>query len=157
MQRSVPAPGQSQGDRDVLKPPDRLPASASLPELVAKAFAALASAEKFRNFADEFDGAYYEIWNYKNNSLPTPLAGDAPPALLWAAHGKNNIGYFFPAFGMKRQLTLWTSDNGRYAGENLGWLYKIEGGPQMCAIQPAEVDLRTGKIRKTGVLQLPLE
>jgi hypothetical protein len=131
--------------------------SLSFEEFVEGASAALSSAASFDDFTARFNGAGYDRWDAVEGSAPSPRGGAASQALLWVAHYPNNVGYVFPSFGMQKQLTLWTSDNGRYADERLGWMFTIENGPRMRAVQPAEVDLRTGKISKIGILQLPLE
>jgi hypothetical protein len=154
IQQAVQSVGEGHREREAIEERQR---SANFLDFVAEASAALSSAASFDAFAARYEGAGYEIWDGEGREPPTPLGGHASQALLWVAHDRNDVGYVFPGYGMLRQLTLLTSDNGRYADERLGRIFKIENGPRMRAVQPAEVDLRTGKIRKMGVLQLPLE
>jgi hypothetical protein len=127
-------------------------------QMIAEASEALHSAAKFDAFAERWSAYGCELWTPGAGSGPLRSDGPASRAdLCLILSTEPGLAYALPAFGLVRQLTYLTSDNGRPAQERLGALFAVRRGRHFRPLCAAELDPQTGALRARGELELPLD
>lgn len=143
--------------RSPVEPPPTQPAprqQATWSDFCDEAAKALTSAAAFNAFAERYRiGHGYTL--EASGPPPVPVNGLADRADVYIlAHPHERS--VFPAFNLRRGQGLLTSDAGRAAEARLGWLFSIEPGPDLRAIEPAILELNGWTVRQKGRLSLPL-
>jgi len=160
--------GSSEGGKVDPRPLDTASSEASTSDVVAptarstpptledfyeEAGGALASANTFVTFAEKYRGQGFVL--EPDRPTPSPASGSADRAdiYLLTVEGYRLV---LPGFNLRRGQGLLTSDAGRAAEARLGWLFEIETGPELRAIEAARVDLGDWTVRRKGRLSIPL-
>ena len=140
----------------VMEAPAAPPPSTREPTLVdihEDAARALGSANAFNAFAERFQGQGYTLEG--GGPTPLPVGGTADKADIYLLPGAG-FRLAIPGFNLRRAQGLLTSDAGRAAEARLGWLFDIEPGPELRAVQGATVETEAWTVRHKGRLSIPL-
>lgn len=129
------------------------PRAEAAPSVLEAALRALESANSCNRFADEWKATGFGIDGDGSPSQEPTSSPDRGEILVLAVGGRYVV---VPSFNMKRNQGLYTSDAGRAAQTRLGWLFEIERGERLLALEAAEITSDWAVIKK-GRLALPLE
>lgn len=125
----------------------------TLEEVYEQAAGALASAGTFNAFAEKYRGQGFTL--EPGGPPPSPASGAADRADIYLLKGED-FRLALPGFNLRRGQGLLTSDAGRAAEARLGWLFDIEAGPELRAIEGAVVEPDNWTVRRKGRLSIPL-
>jgi hypothetical protein len=123
------------------------------PSILEVAAKALESAENCNKIADAYEATGFGIDSDGRPSSEQTLSPDRGEVLV-LRHSRRL--FVVPSFNMKRNQGLYTSDAGRAAQSRLGWLFEIQRGERLLALEEAEITDKWEVIKK-GRLALPLE